>query len=139
MDTQHKITTNDIGPVAFSSPLMETNGEAKVSIRTRKIKRHLVPHFTLPDAQYPLHNALRKAPIIEKHNLTCKEVPWLFYSGQGGGQTVGKKEDRRRNEEQMRSEATAIWQWVDMKVKTTKKDLSTTTTSHDNQHLADRI
>jgi hypothetical protein len=35
------------------------------------------------------------------YNLTCKEVSWLFYSGQGGGQTVGRRQDRRRNEEQM--------------------------------------
>jgi hypothetical protein len=59
------------------------------------------------------------------YNLTCKELSWLFYSGQGRGQTVGRKEDRRRNEERMRSEATAICQQVDRKAKTTKNDQTT--------------
>jgi hypothetical protein len=36
------------------------------------------------------------------YNLACKEVSWLFYRGEGGGQTVVRKE-HRRNEEQMRT------------------------------------
>jgi hypothetical protein len=46
------------------------------------------------------------------YNLACKEVSWLFYSGEGGGQTVvrkgGAQKERRTNENE-RSDATSGW------------------------------
>jgi hypothetical protein len=55
------------------------------------------------------------------YNLACKEVSWLFYSGEGGGQTVVRKGGAQKEREKRRN------QRVDRKAKTTKTDQPTTT------------
>jgi len=102
--------------------------ESKVSLPGAKFNVR-VPHFALSDAQYSLHTAPPQPTDKNEQPDMLRSVS-LFDSGQGGGQTMGRKEDRNRNERTNANEgsaATAICQREDSKAKTTRTDRATTT------------